>query len=75
MKKKDFIEFLVLYILTTLDLFWTNFRSDLDYLWNNLGFNTKCMNFHIKNNALLFKWSGKMVLTDSVDLIVCIWLF
>ena len=40
----------------------------------NLGFNTKCMNFHMKNNALLFKWSRKMVLTDSVDQIVCFWL-
>ena len=29
------------------------------------------MNFYMKNNALLFKWSGKIVLTDSVNLIVC----
>ena len=29
----------------------------------------------MKNNALLFKWSGKMVLTDSVGLIVCFGLF
>ena len=39
----------------------------------HLGFNTKCMMFHMKNNALLFKWSGEMVLADSVDLIVYVW--
>ena len=33
------------------------------------------MNFYMKNNALLFKWSGKMVLIDSVSLIVCFKLF
>ena len=79
MKKKVFIGFLVLYILTILDLFWTYFGPILGQFWitygPNLGFNTKCMNFHMKNNALLFKWSGKMVLTDSIGLIVCFWLF
>ena len=73
--RKVFIGFLVLYILTILDLFWTNFRSILDTYGPNLGFSTKCMMFHMKNNALLFKWSGKMVLADPVDLIVCFWPF
>ena len=26
----------------------------------------------MKNNALLFKWSGEMVFTDSIE---CFWLF
>ena len=44
--------------------FWITYGS-------NLGFNTKCTNFHMKNTALLFKWSQKMVLIGSTDLIVC----
>ena len=34
-------------------------------------FNTQYMSFHMKNNALLFKWSRKIVLTKSISLIVC----
>ena len=73
-KLSEIVDFCLFYIyLTILHLFWTNFGSVLDYLWTNLGFNTKSMNSHMKNNALLFKWSVKMVLTDSVDLILYVW--
>ena len=58
---------------------WTYFGPILGQFWitygPNLGFNTKCTNFHMKINALFFKWSGKMELTDSVDKIVCFWPF
>ena len=74
MKKKFFIEF-GSFIFSP---FWIYFGPILGQIWitygPNLGFNTKCMNFHMKNNALHFKWSRKMVLTDSVDQIVCFWL-
>ena len=54
---------------------WTYFGPILGQFWitygPNLGFNTQYMNFYMKNNALLFKWSEKIVLTDSVSLIVC----
>ena len=68
---------LVLFI--TIWPFWTYFGPFLGQFWitygPNLGFNTQYMHFYMKNNALLFKWSEKMVLTDSVSLIVCFWLF
>ena len=58
---------------------WTYFGPILGHFWitygPNLGFNTQYMNFYMKKNALLFNWSRKMVLTDSVDQIMCFWLF
>ena len=75
MKKKFFIEF-GSFIFSP---FWIYFGPILGQIWITydfgLGFNTQYMNFYMKNNALLFKWSGKMVLTDFIGLIVCFWLF
>ena len=72
----EIVDLCLFYIhLTILDLFWTYNGSVLDYLWANLDVITQYMNFYMKNNALLFKWSGKMVLTDFIGLIVCFWLF
>ena len=56
-------------------LFWTNFGSVLDYLWAKLGLQYPILELLYKKNALLFNWSRKMVLTDSVDQIMCFWLF
>ena len=42
-----------------LDQFWVHFGLLMDHIWASI--TIACQ---MKNNALLFKWSGKMVLTD-----------
>ena len=58
--------------LTIFDLFWANCWSPKAKK-TRVKFGLKCplQEFYMKNDALLFKWSQKMVLIGSTDLIVC----